>query len=129
MNSAGAFEAKAKKELRKSGGLPRGTVLYIEDDGTFKTFALRIFLANLLIKRTDVSFAESEKNAVRICGDTLEDVAGSLLENVFSGTVTEHIGEAKNHISPFAAIPEEEVLAYAQYFGWSGTPEETKPGA
>lgn len=120
MYSAGEFEAKAKKEIRKNGGLPRGSVLFIEEDGTFRTFALRIFFSSLLIKRTDVVFSPKADGARKVSGETLDDVSCGLLENVFCGTVPEHIAQAKTCLCPFAAIPVDEVLAYAKQFGWAG---------
>ncbi|HJJ27800.1 MAG TPA: hypothetical protein O0X70_00220 [Methanocorpusculum sp.] len=145
MNSIALFESKAKKEIRKNGGLARGAVLYIEEDHTYKTprersdqgdehgfavrtYALRIFLANLLIKRTDVQFSSEKTGALIVCAKTLDDTACGLLENVFSGTVTEYMLEEKKHLCPFAALTSEEVFAYARHFGWKAPRERSDQG-
>ena len=125
MNPAGALESKAKKEIRKSGGLPTGQKIHITEDNTYRTFALRIFLANLLIKRTDITFTENPDEADKIyTGETLNDAAENLLQNVFEGTVLEHIDACKARITPFASLTSDEVLAYAQYFGWEKAGQE-----
>lgn len=120
MNSPALLEAKAKKEIRKSGGLRRGTKIFVEEDGTYRTFALRVFLANLLIKRVDVEFTASGEDAVHYSAETLDDVAAELFENVCTGTVIEHIDSIKDRVAPFAGISDDEVFAYAKHFGWKG---------
>jgi len=47
LHAAADIAAKAKKEIRHQGGLPSGARLCVEEDKTFRSFALRIFLADM----------------------------------------------------------------------------------
>lgn len=110
---------KAKKEIRKSGGLASGEKIFVKGDDNFQTFALRIFLSELFLNRTDILFVKSEDEAEIIFdSDTLDDVSVRLFKKVCDGTVDEISRPLKKTVSPLSVIPKDEVLWYAKYHGW-----------
>ncbi len=120
IHSAADIEAKAKKEIRQKGGLPSGSRVFVEEEHTYRTFALRIFLANLLVKRTDVLFVKSPEEATLIMdAGTLDDAALYILESVCAGTQDLLITSGDRRISPLSVIPADEVFWYAKRHGFS----------
>lgn len=117
------IESKAKKEIRRTGGLPSSEKIYIKGSSDYKTYALRIFLSELLLKRTDTEFVSDIKNAgIIIDSSTLDDTACTLFQSVLCGTTADIIAKkAKKTISPLSVIPKEEVYLYAKYYGWKGS--------
>ncbi|MDD2470705.1 MAG: hypothetical protein PHY67_02550 [Methanocorpusculum sp.] len=120
-HAAADIEAKARKELRQKGGLPSGSRVFVEEDNTFRTFALRIFLGNLLAKRTDVLFVKSPEEAgLILSAGTLDDAALYVLESVCAGTQDLLVAPGDGRISPLSVIPADEVCWYAKRHGFSG---------
>ena len=125
IHAAADIAAKAKKEIRHKGGLPSGTKLFVEEDKTFRSFALRIFLAEMLASRTDLLFVKEPKDAdVILEPATLDDAALKVLESVCAGTQDCLLGADKGRISPFSVIPDGEVFWYAQRHGFPGPAPE-----
>jgi len=127
LHAAADIAAKAKKEIRHQGGLPSGARLFVEEDKTFRSFALRIFLADLLAARTDLLFVKDPKDAdVVLEPATLDDTALCVLESVCAGTQDHLICSAKGRIAPFSVIPAEELFWYAKRHGYRGHIPETR---
>lgn len=121
LHAAADIAAKAKKEIRHRGGFPSGTRLFVEEDQTFRSFALRIFLADMLSARTDLLFVKDPKDAdVILEPATLDDTALFVLESVCAGIQDRLIDSGKGWIAPFSVIPAEEVFWYAQRHGYRG---------
>lgn len=125
VHAASDIEAKAKKEIRQKGGLPSGSTLYVEDDGTFRTFALRIFLAGLLVTRTDVLFVKNPDDTTLVLKpDTLDDVALNVLVSVCAGTQDRLASTENMKLAPLSVIPTDEVFWYAKRNGFAGVSPE-----
>lgn len=126
-HAAADIAAKAKKEIRHQGGLSSGARLFVEEDKTFRSFALRIFLADMLAARTDLLFVKNPKDAdVNLEPATLDDTALYVLESVCAGTQDRLVGSDKGRrIAPFSVIPAEEVFWYAKRHGYRGNMPET----
>ncbi|PAV08460.1 hypothetical protein [Methanocorpusculum parvum] len=126
LHAAADIAAKAKKEIRHQGGLSSGARLFVEEDKTFRSFALRIFLADMLSARTDLLFVKDPKDAdVILEPATLDDAALYVLESVCAGTQDRLVGSDKGRrIAPFSVIPAEEVFWYAQRHGYPGPAPE-----
>lgn len=129
-HAAADITAKAKKEIRHCGGLPSGSRLFVEEDETFRSFALRIFLAEMLAARTDLLFVKEPKDADLILKPaTLDDTALCVLESVCAGTQDRLLGPKSGRIAPFSVIPGEEVFWYARRHGYPGSRPEITGGA
>ncbi|MDO5846266.1 MAG: hypothetical protein Q4Q04_05010 [Methanocorpusculum sp.] len=115
-------EAKAKKEIRRQGGLSSKERIFVDGEDDFRTFALRIFLSALFVKRTDIQFTPREADATVIFSiQTLDDVSSALLRAVLSGTTVSYLErDAVRRISPLSVIPASEVFLYAEAHGWPG---------
>ncbi len=130
LHAAADIAAKAKKEIRHQGGLPSGAQLFVEEDKTFRSFALRIFLADMLAARTDLLFVKDPKDAdVILEPTTLDDTALYVLESVCAGTQDHLLSPKKGRSSPFSVIPAEEVFWYAERHGYQGHGPETRGDA
>lgn len=114
------IESRVKKEIRKKGGLKSGEKLFISNENNMKSFALRVFLSGLLLKRTDISFVSEETDADTILSSScLEDVAETVLETVLKGNTKQFLSHSKKRIvEPFASIPRNEIEMYATSHGW-----------
>lgn len=118
---------KAKKEIRKSGGLASFEKIFVDGRDDFQTFALRIFLSELFLKRTDIEFVKSVSEATIVFDSkTLDDVSVRLFKKVLDGTVDEIKRPLKRTVSPLSVIPKNEILWYAKYHGWEK--DETNAG-
>jgi len=127
LHAAADIAAKAKKEIRHQGGLPSGARLFVEEDKTFRSFALRIFLADLLAARTDLLFVKDPKDAdVILEPATLDDTALNVLESVCAGTQDRLVSSDKGRIAPFSVIPAEEAFWYAERHGYHGHRPEAR---
>jgi hypothetical protein len=121
-HAAADIAAKAKKEIRHQGGFTSGSRLFVEEDHTFRSFALRIFLADMLSARTDLLFVKDPKDAdVILEPATLDDTALFVLESVCAGTQDRLVDSGKGRIAPFSVIPTGEVFWYAQRHGYKGS--------
>lgn len=121
LHATADIAAKAKKEIRHKGGLPSGTQLFVGEDKTFRSFALRIFLADLLSRRTDLLFVKRSEEATLILEPTtLDDTALHVLDSVCAGTQDSLLISKKGKIAPFSVIPAKEVFWYAQRHGYIG---------
>ena len=123
------IESRVKKEIRNKGGISSGERICIQSSSPVKTFALRIFLSALFLKRSDIVFVHEASAASLILTDeTLDDTAADLLEAVLNGTVSSYVTTAAETrtISPLSVIPDEEIVLYAQHHGWKQeVPQET----
>ncbi len=127
LHAAADIAAKAKKEIRHQGGLPSGARLFVEEDKTFRSFALRIFLADMLAARTDLLFVKDPKDAdMTLDQATLDDTALYVLESVCTGTQDRLLTPGKGRIAPFSVIPAGEVFWYAERHGYRGHGPETR---
>lgn len=118
---------KAKKEIRKSGGLASSEKIFVDGENDFRTFALRIFLSELFLKRTDISFVKSTKVATIIFDSkTLDDVSVGLFKKVCDGNIDNIARPEKRTVSPLSSVPKEEVFWYAKYHGWKNECTEPK---
>lgn len=125
-------ETKAKKEIRKHGGLSSKEHIFISGGDDSCTFALRIFLSSLFLKRTDIQFTDSEAEATTVFGNrTLDDVSYDLLDAVLSGTTVSYLTpKPVRRIHPLSVIPAGEVYLYARAHGWDAAePEKTSETA
>ncbi|HJJ43079.1 MAG TPA: hypothetical protein O0X69_02240 [Methanocorpusculum sp.] len=121
LHAATDIAAKAKREIRHKGGLPSGTKLFVEEDKTFRSFALRIFLADLLSARVDLLYVKRSDEATLILEPTtLNDAALHVLESVCAGTQESLLISRKGRIAPFSVIPAKEVFWYAKRHGYTG---------
>jgi len=114
------IESKAKKEIRKKGGLASAERIYLKGGDDYRLFALRIFVSALFLKRTDIVFVASEEEATTVfSSETLDDAACGLLDAVLEGRTADYLeAKEKRIIAPLSVIPAEEVLLYAQAHGW-----------
>lgn len=120
------IEAKAKKEIRKSGGISSGEKIYFSEKSSAASFALKVFLTKLFEKRMDVSFTDLEEGATSVMlTSSLDDVAADILEKVCAGKADELLKTSgKKIIAPFSVIPSKEIFLYAKYHGWKNFPEK-----
>jgi len=114
------IESRAKKEIRKNGGIHSKETLFIIEMNDFRTFALRIFLSSLLLKRIDVSFTSNQEQATIILSPvTLNFISNDVLDAVLLGNTTKYLKKSgKKTLNPFAAIPDDEIYLYATAYGW-----------
>ena len=119
---AADIESRAKKEIRNKGGIRSGERIFIAETRPVQTFALRIFLSALFLKRRDIVFLNEASDASLVLTDKcLDDAAAEMLDAVISGTVSSYPGAAHakpRTLSPLAVIPEKEIFLYAQMHGW-----------
>lgn len=116
------IEAKAKKEMRKSGGITFGEKIFFSQNFDAVSFSLDVFLKKLLAKRDDVSFTTSVTEATCcISSDSLHDVAESVLKKVLLGKADELLIDSskKKILAPFSVIPFDEIILYAKFHGWN----------
>ena len=116
------IESKAKKEIRKKGGLASAERIFLKRDDDFRLFALRIFLSSLFLKRTDIVFVADEAEATTVfSAETLDDAACGLLDAVLEGRTAGYLNPRdKRVIAPLSVIPAAEVFLYAQAHNWKG---------
>ena len=116
------IESKAKKEIRKKGGLASAEHIYLKGGDDYRLYALRIFVSALFLKRTDIVFVTSESEATTVfSSETLDDAACGLLDAVLEGRTADYLEpKEKRVIAPLSVIPAEEVFLYAQAHGWKG---------
>lgn len=116
------IESKAKKEIRKKGGLASGEHIYLAGGDDCRLFALRVFVSALFVKRTDIIFVSSADEATTVfSAETLDDAACGLLDAVLEGRTAEYLAEKpKRIIAPLSVIPADEVFLYAEAHGWKG---------
>ena len=119
------IESRVKKEIRKKGGLKSGERLFVSCREPAETFALRVFLSGLLLKRTDISFVADEAEADTVLTPTcLERVAETVLVAVLEGTPDQYLSRPEKRIlQPFAAIPRKEIELYAVAHNWHNVEE------
>jgi len=120
------IESRAKKEIRKNGGIPSKEILFITRNDDFRTFALRIFLSSLLLKRTDVTFtSDSDLATILVSPITLDFISNEVLDTVLSGNQLKYLKKSrKKTVFPFAAIPDDEIYLYASAYGWKSPYEK-----
>ena len=116
------IESKAKKEIRKKGGLASSERIYLKGGDDYRLYALRIFVSALFLKRTDIVFVTSEDEATTVfSSETLDDAACGLLDAVLKGRTADYLeAKEKRIIAPLSVIPAEEVFLYAQAHNWKG---------
>lgn len=116
------LEAKAKRELRKSGGVSSGAHLLVPDADTAESFALCTLLSEVLGRRPDISFVSDPTQATAlVTAETLEDCAGNFFRLVCRGETAQIFSQPpKKILRPLSVVPREEVLLYARQHGWSG---------
>lgn len=117
------IEIRAKKEIRKKGGLASHERIYLRGElEDFSLFALRVFVSSLFLKRTDITFVASPKDATTVfTADTLDDVASALLDAVLAGKTTDYLEKKQvRTIAPMSVIPTNELFLYAKAHGWKG---------
>ncbi|HJJ94390.1 MAG TPA: hypothetical protein O0W83_01575 [Methanocorpusculum sp.] len=116
------IESKAKKEIRKKGGLASAERIYLKGGDDYRLYALRIFLSALFLKRTDIVFVTSEDEATTVfSSETLDDAACGLLDAVLEGRTAYYLeSKEKRVIAPLSVIPADEVYLYAKEHGWKG---------
>ena len=116
------IESKAKKEIRKKGGLASAEHIYLKGTDDYRLFALRIFVSMLFLKRTDIVFVASEDEATTVfSSETLDDSACGLLDAVLEGRTSDYLeAKEKRVIAPLSVIPADEVYLYAKEHGWKG---------
>ncbi|MDO5847831.1 MAG: hypothetical protein Q4Q20_06040 [Methanocorpusculum sp.] len=116
------IESRAKKEIRNKGGISSGEKIFIQSSSPVKTFALRIFLSSLFLKRSDTIFVrEASAASLIITDETLDDTAADLLEAVIKGTASSYVtgmAQETRMISPLSTIPDEEIIMYSEHHGW-----------
>jgi len=114
------IDSRAKKEIRKNGGIPSKEILFIRENNDFRSFSLRIFLSSLLLKRTDVVITNnSDRATILISPETLDIISNDVLETVLSGNPVKYLKKTGIKILyPFAAIPDDEIYLYASAYGW-----------
>lgn len=122
VHAACDLEAKAKRRIRKCGGIPSGERLYAADTNNAESFALAALLAEILADRRDVSFVSDPLQATAlVSADTLDSVAGRFLQQICTGRVSEVLTLSPGKIlDPLAGVPRKEVLLYARHHGWAG---------
>jgi len=120
------IDSRAKKEIRKNGGIPSKEILFITEKNDFRTFALRIFISSLLLKRTDVLFtSEPDTATILLSPITLDFISNDVLETVLSGNPVKYLKKSgKKTLIPFAAIPDKEIYLYASAYGWKDSYEK-----
>jgi hypothetical protein len=116
------IESKAKKEIRKKGGLASAEHIYLKGGDDYRLYALRIFVSALFLKRTDIVFVTSEDEATTVfSSETLDDAACGLLDAVLEGRTAYYLESIeKRVIAPLSVIPADEVYLYAKEHGWKG---------
>jgi hypothetical protein len=119
VHAARDLEAKAKRRIRKCGGITSGERLYVPDFPGPESFALSVLLAEILAKRRDVSFVSIPADATAIVSpETLDSYVCEFLRLICSGKATEVLTFHKKVLNPLAAIPRNEVLLYSRHHGW-----------
>ncbi len=120
------IETRAKKEIRKKGGLASGERIFIRETDDYQSFALRVFVSGLFCKRSDIMFTADERESTTLfSADTLDDTACALFSAVVAGTQISYLERRdKRCISPFSAIPAHEIYLYAETHGWKKMPED-----
>ncbi len=116
------FESSAKNEIRNCGGIRSAECMFIESSSPMRTFALRIFLSSLFLKRRDVSFVSVRNDASLILLDaSLDTVSAGLLDAVLDGSVSRYVGTTSSVrvVSPFSSLSEDKIYAYAVQNGWN----------
>ncbi|MDV0442837.1 hypothetical protein [Methanorbis rubei] len=121
-HAAADIEAKAKREVRKCGGISSGEKLFVGEGGSAESHALSNLLSVILAGRRDVTFVTDTAFATAVVtADTLDDIAEHLLSLVCLGNTTDLLETPeKKTIRPLSTIPRTEVYFYASHHGWVG---------
>ena len=121
-------ESCAKKEIRVKGGIRHAEMIYVMSTSPIRTFALRIFLSSLLLRRHDISFVSEIKEASLVLrDDSLDSVSADMLHAVLNGTVYQYLtSPAIRTICPFSSVNETEISVYAAANGWHASCDDIK---
>ncbi|MDR3102162.1 MAG: hypothetical protein LBU24_02855 [Methanocalculaceae archaeon] len=121
-HAALCLEARAKRRIRKCGGIASGTQLFVEDRGDAESFVLSHLLAKILADRRDISSSVDPADAtVVMTADTLDDYACGFLGMICSGDAVQVLDTADGKIvSPLTTTPRNEVYLYARHHEWAG---------
>jgi hypothetical protein len=112
---------KAKRRIRKCGGIASNERLYVQASFGPESFALSILLAEILSCRRDVSFVSTPANATAVVSvETLDSYACGFLRLICSGNVAEVLAFRGKVLDQLAAVPRNEVILYSRYHGWKG---------
>jgi tRNA(Ile)-lysidine synthase TilS/MesJ len=120
-HAAHDLEARAKRRIRKCGGIASNERLYVQVSSGPESFALSVLLAGILSCRCDVSFVSTPADATAIVStETLDSYACGFLQLICSGNVAEVLALRGKVLDPLAVIPRNEVVLYSRYHGWGG---------
>ncbi|MDU9375971.1 hypothetical protein McpSp1_05550 [Methanocorpusculaceae archaeon Sp1] len=121
-HAAADIEAKAKREVRKCGGITSGEKLFIMGGGSAESHALSTLLSVILAGRRDITFTTDVASATAVVtADTLDDIAEHLLCQVCRGDAAELLAvPEKKTLRPLSVVPRTEVCFYARHHGWTG---------
>lgn len=123
VHAARDLEAKARRRIRKCGGIASGERLYVESGGDAESFALSVVLAAIIADRRDVSFVFDPADATAmVTADTLDDCAQTILRLICQGDAVLMLASLDQKIlAPLSMIPRAEVYLYADHYGWTGS--------
>lgn len=122
VHAARDLEAKAKRRIRKCGGIASGERLYVRESSGPESFVLSVLLAEILANRRDVSFVKTSADATAtVSAETLDSSACAFLQQIVSGKAAEVLVPSKGKVlDPLAVVPRNEVVLYARHHGWEG---------
>ncbi|MCZ0860362.1 hypothetical protein O0S10_03840 [Methanocorpusculum sp. MG] len=122
VHAARDLEAKAKRRIRKCGGIVSGERLYVRESSGPESFALSVLLAEILAERRDVSFVSHPADATAVVSaETLDSSACRFLRLIISGKTAEVLVPFEGKmLDPLAVVPRNEVVLYARHHGWDG---------
>ncbi|HJJ99375.1 MAG TPA: hypothetical protein O0X23_04130 [Methanocorpusculum sp.] len=122
VHAARDLEAKAKRRIRKCGGIASGERLYVQESSGPESFALSALLTEILAGHRDVSFVKAPADATAVVSAvTLDSSACAFLQQIVSGKVAEVLAPFEGKVlDPLAVIPRIEVELYARHHGWEG---------
>ncbi|MCZ0863260.1 hypothetical protein [Methanocorpusculum vombati] len=120
VHAARDLEAKAKRRIRKCGGIASGERLYVQASSGAESFALSALLSEILAGRRDVSFVADPADATAVVSAaTLDSSACAFLQQIISGTTVEVLIPPNGKVlDPLAVVPRNEVVLYARHHGW-----------
>jgi len=122
VHAARDLEVKAKKRIRKCGGIASGERLYVQESHGPESFALSALFARILAGRRDVSFVSTPVDATAVVSaETLDSSACAFLQQIVAGRTAEVLAPPKGKmLDPLAVVPRNEVVLYARHHGWEG---------
>lgn len=122
VHAARDLEAKAKRRIRKCGGIASGERLYVQASPGPESFALSALRTEILAGRRDVSFVQAPADATAVVSAaTLDSSACAFLQQIISGKTAEVLVPSKGKLlDPLAVVPRNEVVLYARHHGWEG---------